>query len=66
VLDDGSKQRVKDLCDLIAREQDQKRFSMLIQELNQLLDGVQTSSGEPSQKPTTPLSKNSPDSSSSP
>lgn len=44
MLDDSSKQRVKDLCDLIAKEQDQKRFSMLIQELNQLLDGVQTSS----------------------
>ncbi|HLZ39651.1 MAG TPA: hypothetical protein VKQ11_01735 [Candidatus Sulfotelmatobacter sp.] len=44
MLDDGSKQRVKDLCDLIAKEQDHKRFSMLIQELNQLLDGVQPSS----------------------
>lgn len=44
MLDDGSKQRVKDLCDLIAKEQDHKRFSMLIQELNQLLDGVQASS----------------------
>lgn len=44
MLDDSAKQRVKDLCDLIAKEQDQKRFSMLIQELNQLLDGVQTGS----------------------
>lgn len=42
MLDDISKQRVKELCDLIAKEQDQKRFSVLIQELNQLLDGFQT------------------------
>ena len=44
MLDDSSKQRVKDLCDQIAKEQDQKRFSVLIHELNQLLDGAQTSS----------------------
>jgi hypothetical protein len=44
VLDDSYKQRVKNLCDLIAKEQDQKRFSVLIHELNQLLDGVQASS----------------------
>ena len=42
VLDDASKQRVKDLCDLIAKEQDQTRFSVLIHELNQLLDGLHT------------------------
>lgn len=42
VLDDASKQRVKDLCDLIAKEQDPTRFSVLIHELNQLLDGLHT------------------------
>lgn len=42
VLDDAAKQRVKDLCDLIAKEQDQTRFSVLIHELNQLLDGLHT------------------------
>ena len=51
MLDDASKQRVKNLCDLIAKEQDQKRFSVLIQELNQLLDGFQpggeTTDGRP-------------------
>ena len=31
---------MKDLCDLIAKEQDQTRFSVLIHELNQLLDGL--------------------------
>ena len=41
MLDDASKQRVKDLCDLIAKEQDQKPFSELNPELNQLLDGFQ-------------------------
>lgn len=44
MLDGSYKQRVKDLCDHIAKEQDQKRFSVLIHELNQLLDGAQTSS----------------------
>jgi hypothetical protein len=42
VLDDASKQRVKELCDLIAKEQDQSRFSVLIHELNRLLDGLDT------------------------
>ena len=42
MLDNASKQRVKELCDLIAKEQDQNRFSVLIHELNQLLDGLQT------------------------
>jgi len=45
VLDDASKQRVKELCDLIAKEQDQNRFSVLIHELNQLLDGLHTGGG---------------------
>jgi hypothetical protein len=38
MLDELSKQRVKELCDLIAKEQDHHRFSVLIAELNQLLD----------------------------
>jgi len=46
VLDDLSKKRVKELCDQIAKEQDHKRFSLLIAELNQMLDGL-----EPSLKP---------------
>jgi hypothetical protein len=39
MLDDMSKQRVKHLCDLIAKEQDHQRFSVLVAELNDLLDG---------------------------
>lgn len=38
MLDDASKQRVKQLCDLIAKEQDTRRFTVLIAELNQLLE----------------------------
>lgn len=30
--------RIKHLCDLIAKEQDHHRFSLLIAELNQLLE----------------------------
>ena len=50
VLDDATKQRVKELCDMIAKEQDQTRFSMLISELNSLFDGF-----DPTGKPL-PLS----------
>lgn len=57
MLDDGSKQRVKDLCDLIAKEQDHKRFSILIQELNQLLDGVQPSSEDGARTSISPASE---------
>jgi len=46
VLDEATKQRVKDLCDQIAKEQDHKRFSQLIAELNQLLDSVSTPAGK--------------------
>ena len=42
MLDGDSKQRVKDLCDQIAREQDRDRFSQLISELNQLLEEAGT------------------------
>lgn len=47
MLDDASKQRVKDLCDQIAKEQDHKRFSMLIAELNQLLDSANLPAPKP-------------------
>lgn len=42
MLEGDSKQRVKDLCDQIAREQDRDRFSQLISELNQLLEEAGT------------------------
>ena len=50
MLDEASKRRVKDLCDLIAKEQDHHRFSQLIAELNQLLEASDLSSrdGNPS------------------
>jgi len=38
MLDEESKRRVKELCNRIANEQDHKQFSVLIAELNQLLD----------------------------
>ena len=38
MLDEQPKQRVKELCDLIAKEQDHHRFSSLVAELNRLLD----------------------------
>jgi len=41
VFDEESKERIKQLCDLIAKEQDHQRFSLLIAELNQLLEDVQ-------------------------
>lgn len=47
MLDGESKERVKELCDQIAKEQDRHRFSELISELNQLLekDGSKNGSG---------------------
>jgi hypothetical protein len=42
VLDEVSKQRVKELCDQIAKEQDRNRFSELIAELNQILESSET------------------------
>lgn len=38
MLDEQSKLKVKDLCDRIAKEQDHKQFSILIAQLNQLLE----------------------------
>ena len=43
LLDEPSKQRVKELCDQIANEQDRNRFSELVAELNQLLDAADSS-----------------------
>jgi hypothetical protein len=38
MLDEHAKQQVKDLCERIAKEQDQKQFSTLIKQLNDLLE----------------------------
>jgi len=38
MLDDHEKQRVKELCERIAKEQDHNHFSTLIAQLNQLLE----------------------------
>jgi hypothetical protein len=38
MLNKQAEQRVKELCDLIAKEQDRHRFSSLVAELNRLLD----------------------------
>lgn len=38
MLSESAKQRVKDLCDQIANEKDHGRFSLLISELNQILE----------------------------
>ncbi len=40
-----SKERVKELCDQIAKEQDRNRFSELISELNQLLEKTGSKNG---------------------
>ncbi|MFZ0732257.1 MAG: hypothetical protein WAM79_08035 [Candidatus Sulfotelmatobacter sp.] len=49
---------MKDLCDQIAKEQDHKRFSDLIAELNQLLDSANTPAGNPADGTLTPVNKN--------
>lgn len=38
MLDEQEKHRVKELCERIANEQDHNQFSILIAELNQLLE----------------------------
>jgi hypothetical protein len=38
MLDEHEKQRVKELCERIAKEQDHNQFSILIAQLNQLLE----------------------------
>ena len=45
MLDGDSKERVKELCDQIAKEQDRNRFSELISELNQLLEKTGSKNG---------------------
>lgn len=42
LLDEASKQRIRELCEQIANEQDRNRFSMLVSELNQLLDAAES------------------------
>ena len=46
MLDEPARQRVKEICELILKEQDHRRFSVLIAELNQLLDGLGPRGGE--------------------
>lgn len=46
MLDEASKQRVKELCDSIAKEQDPHRFSSLLVQLNQVLDGLDPASNK--------------------
>jgi hypothetical protein len=43
MLDEQTKRQVKELCDRIAHEQDPKRFTILIAELNRLLGGTDAS-----------------------
>jgi hypothetical protein len=50
MLDEPSKQRMKELCDLIANEQDHHRFSSLVAELNRLLDDCYPAPATKSQK----------------
>jgi hypothetical protein len=54
MIDETSKQRVKELCDLIAKEQDHQRFSVLVAELNQLLDGFDPTINRDSKEDTSP------------
>ena len=51
MLDEASKLRVKELCDLIAKEQNHHRFSQLIAELNRLLDGSDLTSSNHGNRP---------------
>lgn len=41
MFDGELKERIKQLCESISKEQDHRRFSILIAELNQLLEEVQ-------------------------
>ena len=60
MFDEFSKQRVKHLCDQIAKEQDHQRFSLLVAELNDLLEGfdparkteIEDGPPSPSRKPS--------------
>ena len=46
MLDEQSKQRVKELCDRIAKEQNHGQFSILITELNNLLEASEFRSND--------------------
>lgn len=46
MLNEASKQRVKILCDKIAKEEDRDRFSKLISELNELLESADSRNGD--------------------
>jgi len=50
MLNEQAKQRVKELCELIAKEQDHHRFSSLVEELNRLLDDCYTTPAPNSKK----------------
>ena len=57
VFNEQSKERIRQLCDLIAKEQDQRRFSLLIAELNQLLEKLPpTRQGDAQPVPVAPPS----------
>lgn len=58
MFDGASKERIQQLCDLISKEQDHRRFSLLIAELNQLLEEVQPPPNQTSgSAPAPPSSK---------
>jgi hypothetical protein len=61
VFDEASKERIKQLCDLIAKEQDHRRFSLLIAELNQLLEEVQPLRSQGADSTPLPLSSEPPE-----
>ena len=65
MFDGESKERIKQLCDLIAKEQDHQRCSLLIAELNQLLEEVQPLRRSDSSAPV-PLSSEPPEPSQDP
>jgi hypothetical protein len=46
MLDEQSKQKVKELCDRIAKEQDHRQFSILIAQLNDVLEGSDVRSSD--------------------
>jgi len=60
MLDEASKQRVKELCDLIAKEQDAHRFSTLLAQLNQVLDGLDPASDKDGQRELSTRSSQNP------
>ena len=66
MFDEASKERIKQLCDLIAKEQDHRRFSLLIAELNQLLEEVQPIRGQSAEPAPAPPSSEPPEPSQDP